>query len=76
MKCEDWQELILEREPLEPHTQRELVQHLAGCIACRAWAKALAEMELILTAQLQAELNLSAFSPRILRTVARERRWR
>ena len=77
MKCEDWQELILERERLEPDEQRELGQHLAGCIGCRAWAKALTEIEAILTAQLRAELNLSVLSPRISRAVARERsrRW-
>jgi predicted anti-sigma-YlaC factor YlaD len=76
MKCEDWQELILERERLEPDEQRELVQHLSSCMGCRAWAKALTEMETILTAQLRAEVNLSVLSPRISRAVARERRRR
>jgi len=75
MKCEDWQELILERERLEPEKQRELGQHLSSCPGCRVWAKALTEIEVILTAQLRAELNPSVLSPRISRAVARERSW-
>ena len=75
MKCEDWQELILEREQLEPDQQRELGQHLSSCDGCRFWAKALTETETTLTAQLRAELNPSALGPRISRAVARERRW-
>jgi hypothetical protein len=30
MKCEEWQDLILEREQLEPDEQRELGQHLSS----------------------------------------------
>lgn len=75
MKCEDWQELILERERLEPGEQRQLSQHLTSCTGCRAWAKVLTEIETTLTAQLRAELNPSGLHPRISRAVARERRW-
>jgi predicted anti-sigma-YlaC factor YlaD len=75
MQCEDWQELILERERLEPGEKRELAQHLSRCTGCRAWADALTDVEATLTAQLRAELRPSALSPRILRAVARERRW-
>ena len=75
MKCEDWQELILEREQLQPAEQAELDQHLSSCTGCRLWAKALAEIEATLTEQLRAELNPSLLRPRILRAVGRERSW-
>jgi len=75
MKCENWQELILDREQLEPDKQRELAQHLSSCDGCRMWAKALAEIEATLTEQLRAELNPSVLGPRISRHVARERSW-
>ena len=75
MKCEDWQEMILEREQLGPGKQRELAEHLSNCGSCRVWEKTLTEIEATLTAQLRAELNPSLLGPRIWRAVARERRW-
>ncbi len=75
MKCEDCQELILEREWLAPGQEIELGQHLSSCDDCRAWARALTEVEATLTAQLCAELNPSVLGPRIARAVARERIW-
>lgn len=75
MKCADWQELILDREQLEPDELRELGKHLSGCDGCRVWAKALTEIEADLTAHLRAQLNGSVLSGRILRAVARERSW-
>jgi|ERR1035438_6412374 predicted anti-sigma-YlaC factor YlaD len=75
MKCEDWQEMILEREQLEVGKQRELAEHLSNCGGCRVWVKALTEIEARLTVQLRAELNPSVLGPRISRAVARERRW-
>jgi predicted anti-sigma-YlaC factor YlaD len=75
MKCEEWQELILEREQLEPGEQRDLGRHLSSCNDCRVWAEALTEMEANLTAQLQVELHPSALIRRISRAVARERNW-
>jgi predicted anti-sigma-YlaC factor YlaD len=75
MKCEDWQELILEREQLELGQQTNLAQHLSSCEDCREWAKALAEMDASLTTQLIADLNPSVLPPRISRAVAREKIW-
>lgn len=75
MRCEDWQEMILEREQLEPGKHRQLAEHLSICASCRVWEKALTEIEATLAAQLRAELNPSLLGTRISRAVARERRW-
>jgi predicted anti-sigma-YlaC factor YlaD len=75
MRCEDWQELILDREQLEAVMQKELGQHLASCEGCHQWALALMEVDSTLTASLQAELGPSTLRSRIKRAVRRERRW-
>ena len=75
MNCDDWQELILDREGLDPAKQKELVQHMAVCADCRVWEKALAEGEDILTSELRAELNTPSLTQRIRLAVKRERRW-
>ena len=75
MKCENWQELILERELLAPAAQQRLEQHLASCTGCRAWQVALTEVESSLTMELRSQLDLAALRRRISRAVARERPW-
>jgi predicted anti-sigma-YlaC factor YlaD len=75
MNCDHWQELILDRERLEPAERERLDRHLAECAGCRAWALALAEVESVLASQLRTELQASALRPRIERAVAHERIW-
>ena len=55
MKCEGWQELILNGENLDEIQRRELDQHLPNCIHCSTWAKALAEVDANVTEYLMAE---------------------
>jgi predicted anti-sigma-YlaC factor YlaD len=74
MTCEAWQELILDKESLADLERRELQRHLSSCFQCQAWAKALAEAEVILTEQLKFEANPSELRALVLRAVARERR--
>jgi predicted anti-sigma-YlaC factor YlaD len=74
MTCESWQELVLEREYLNEVQRRNLDQHLSNCSYCRAWEKALAEVEAVVTDQLLAEMDPMAFRDRLLHTLARERR--
>jgi hypothetical protein len=75
MKCEDWQELILRREELEPRERADIAQHLLRCDDCRLWTKALEEIDATLATELKAALDPSALRPRIARAVGRERRW-
>ena len=73
MRCEDWQELIFERDGLEPLDRQELDQHLITCAECLKWVKALNEVDAELRAQLRAEVSVPDLRPRILGHVARER---
>jgi predicted anti-sigma-YlaC factor YlaD len=75
MKCEDWQEVMLDREQLDPAEEEVLSQHLASCAGCRAWANALAETDALLASQLPAQLDSAALHPRITRALRRERSW-
>ena len=61
MTCESWQELVLEREYLNEVQRRNLDQHLSNCSYCRAWEKALAEVEAVVTDQLLAQMDPLAF---------------
>jgi predicted anti-sigma-YlaC factor YlaD len=74
MTCERWQELVLDREYLNEVQRRNLDQHLSNCVTCRAWAKALAEAEAVVTDQLLTEMDPTAFRARLLDALARERR--
>jgi predicted anti-sigma-YlaC factor YlaD len=74
MTCESWQELVLDREYLNEVQRRNLDQHLSNCVTCRAWAKALAEVEAVVTDQLLTEMDPMAFRARLLDALARERR--
>jgi predicted anti-sigma-YlaC factor YlaD len=74
MTCESWQELVLEREYLNEVQRRNLDQHLSNCRDCRAWEKALAEVEAVVTDQLLAEMDPMAFRDRLFHALARERR--
>ena len=74
MTCENWQELILDREYLEEVQQRDLNQHLPNCINCTSWAKALAEVDANVMEYLKAEATPLALTGRVSYALARERR--
>ena len=75
MQCQEWQELILERERLTPSESQQLDGHLASCAGCRRWADALTEVESVLAAEFRAGLDASALHRRITRAVTREQIW-
>jgi predicted anti-sigma-YlaC factor YlaD len=75
MKCDEWQQWVLERELPQAKEQEEWQEHLTACAHCRDWANALAEVDAILTSELGAGVDESVLHSRILRGVKRERRW-
>jgi predicted anti-sigma-YlaC factor YlaD len=74
MTCESWQELVLDKEYLNEVQRQNLDQHLSNCNDCRAWAKALAEAEAVVTDQLLAQMDPLAFRARLFDALAQERR--
>jgi predicted anti-sigma-YlaC factor YlaD len=74
MTCENWQDLILDREHLNDAQRQELDQHLSNCVACEVWAAALAEVDSQGREVFQAEIDPMTFQARVLRSLARYRR--
>ena len=74
MTCENWQDLILDREDLNDAQRQELDQHLSNCLSCDVWAAALAAVDAQGREQFQSQINPKAFHARVLNSLARHRR--
>jgi predicted anti-sigma-YlaC factor YlaD len=72
MTCENWRDLLLDREHLNNAQRQELDEHLANCVGCEVWAAALAEVDAQGKEQFQAEVNPAAFQTRVLCAVAHQ----
>jgi predicted anti-sigma-YlaC factor YlaD len=77
MTCENWQDLLLDREHLNDAQRQKLDEHLSDCADCKIWAMALAEVDARAVDLFQTEVNPVAFQERVLRAVARQlwRNW-